>query len=71
MPISLIIPFIYSDVTSASIYLTGGVLQVWVVDPAAQSVTGFYPDLLKAALRYRAPKTYINSQVITDDLFPG
>lgn len=47
----------------ASSYLTGGVLQVWVVDPAAQSVTVFYLD--------RAPKTYMNSQVITDDLFPG
>jgi Uma2 family endonuclease len=47
----------------ASSYLAGGVLQVWVVDPAAQSITVFYPD--------RAPKTYMNSQVITDDLFPG
>jgi Uma2 family endonuclease len=47
----------------ASSYLTGGVLQVWVVDPAAQSVTVFYLD--------RAPKTYMNNQVITDDLFPS
>jgi Uma2 family endonuclease len=47
----------------AGIYLVGGVLQVWVVDPAAQSVTVFYPD--------RAPKTYMNNQVITDALFPG
>jgi Uma2 family endonuclease len=47
----------------ASSYLAGGVLQVWVVDPAAQSITVFYPDC--------APKTYMNSQVITDDLFPG
>jgi Uma2 family endonuclease len=44
-------------------YLTGDVLQVWVVDPAAQSVTVFYPD--------RAPITYMNDTVITDDLFPG
>ena len=47
----------------ASSYLAGGVLQVWVVDPAAQSMTVFYPD--------RAPKTYMNSEVLTDDLFPG
>ena len=46
----------------AGSYLAGGVLQVWVVDPAAKSVTVFYVD--------RAPKTYMNSQVITDDLFP-
>jgi Uma2 family endonuclease len=30
----------------ASNYLTGGVLQVWVVNPAAKSVTVFYPDRL-------------------------
>jgi Uma2 family endonuclease len=47
----------------ASSYLAGGVLQVWVVDPAAQSVTVFYPD--------RAPTTYISSEVIVDNLFPG
>ena len=47
----------------ASIYLAGGVLQVWVVDPSAQSVTVFYPD--------RAPITYIKTDVIIDDLFPG
>ena len=46
----------------ASYYLTGGVLQVWVVDPEAKSVTVFYPD--------RAPKTYMNDAVITDELFP-
>ena len=47
----------------ASSYLAGGILQVWVVDPSAQSVTIFYPD--------RAPTTYMGSGVITDDLFPG
>jgi Uma2 family endonuclease len=47
----------------ASSYLTGGVLQVWVVDPLAKSVTVFYPD--------RAPITYMGDGVITDDLFPG
>ena len=46
----------------ASNYLTGGVLQVWVVDPAAASVTVFYVD--------RAPVTYMGNGVITDDLFP-
>ena len=46
----------------AGSYLAGGVLQVWVVDPAAKSVTVFYVD--------RAPKTYMNGEVITDDLFP-
>jgi Uma2 family endonuclease len=46
----------------ASNYLTGGVLQVWVVDPAATSVTVFYLD--------RAPITYMGNGVITNDLFP-
>ncbi len=46
----------------ASNYLTGGVLQVWVVDPVAKSVTVFYPD--------RAPVTYMGDRVITDDLLP-
>jgi Uma2 family endonuclease len=46
----------------AGSYLAGGVLQVWVVDPAAKSVTVFYVD--------RAPKTYMNDEIITDDLFP-
>jgi Uma2 family endonuclease len=46
----------------ASNYLTGGVLQVWVVDPAAKSVTVFYPD--------RAPITYVGDGTIEDDLFP-
>jgi Uma2 family endonuclease len=46
----------------ASNYLTGGVLQVWVVDPAAKSVTVFYPD--------RAHITYVGDGVIKDDLFP-
>jgi Uma2 family endonuclease len=46
----------------AGYYLTGGVLQVWVVDPEAKSVTVFYPD--------RAPITYMNDAVITDELFP-
>ncbi len=49
-------------IQTASSYLTGGVLQVWVVDPTAQNVTVFYAD--------RAPKTYLNGEVITDDLFP-
>jgi Uma2 family endonuclease len=46
----------------ASNYLTGGVLQVWVVDPAAKSVTVFYPD--------RAPITYVGDSEIEADLFP-
>jgi Uma2 family endonuclease len=46
----------------ASNYLTGGVLQVWVVDPVAKSVTVFYPD--------RAPVTYMGDSIIIDDLFP-
>ena len=46
----------------AGSYLAGGVLQVWIVDPVAQSVTVFYID--------RAPRTYISSEVITEDLFP-
>jgi Uma2 family endonuclease len=49
-------------IQKASNYLTGGVLQVWIVDPTAKSVTVFYVD--------RAPKTYMNDEVITDDLFP-
>jgi Uma2 family endonuclease len=47
----------------AGSYLAGGVLQVWVVDPAAQSITIFYVD--------RAPKTYMNGEIITDELFPN
>ncbi len=47
----------------ASLYLVGGVLRVWVVDPSAQSVTMFYLD--------RAPTTYLKTGVITDDLFAG
>ena len=46
----------------ASTYLIGGVLQVWVIDPSAKSVTVFYLD--------RAPITYIGTGTITDDLFP-
>jgi Uma2 family endonuclease len=49
-------------IQTASSYLTGGVLQVWVVDPMAKSVSVFYVD--------RAPRTYINDEVIMDDLFP-
>ncbi len=49
-------------IQKASNYLTGNVLRVWVVDPAAKSVTVFYPD--------RAPMTYMGGGVITDDLFP-
>jgi Uma2 family endonuclease len=49
-------------IQKASSYLTGGVLQVWIVDPSAKSVTVFYAD--------RAPKTYMNDEVIVDDLFP-
>jgi Uma2 family endonuclease len=47
----------------ASLYLAGGVLRVWVVDPVAQTVTVFYPDA--------PPVTYGASQEIVDDLFPG
>jgi Uma2 family endonuclease len=46
----------------ASNYLTGGVLQVWVVDPAAKSVPVFYPD--------RTHRTYLGDGAIEDDLFP-
>jgi Uma2 family endonuclease len=46
----------------ASNYLTGGVLQVWVVDPPAKSVTVFYLD--------RPPVTYMGDGEIKDDLFP-
>ena len=46
----------------ASSYLTGGVLQLWVVDPAAASVTVFYVD--------RVPVTYMGNGIIKDDLFP-
>jgi Uma2 family endonuclease len=46
----------------ASQYLAGGVLRVWVVEPAAQSVTVLYPDA--------APITYQASQIISDPLFP-
>ena len=46
----------------AGYYLTGDVLQVWIVDPVTKSVTVFYAD--------RAPRTYLNNEVITNDLFP-
>lgn len=46
----------------AGYYLTGGVLQVWIVDPVAKSVTVFFPN--------RAPRTYVNDEIITDDIFP-
>jgi Uma2 family endonuclease len=49
-------------IQKASSYLAGGVLQVWIVDPTAKSVTVLYVD--------RAPKTYLNGEVITEDLFP-
>jgi Uma2 family endonuclease len=49
-------------IQKASNYLTGGILQVWVVDPEAKSVTVFYSD--------RAPITYMSDGVIRDDLFP-
>jgi Uma2 family endonuclease len=49
-------------IQKASIYLTGSVLQVWILDPEAKSVTVFYPD--------RAPITYVNDEIITDALFP-
>lgn len=49
-------------IQKASNYLTGGILQVWVVDPEAKSVTVFYSD--------RAPITYMGDGVIRDDLFP-
>ncbi len=47
----------------ASSYLIGGVSRVWVIDPAARSVTVFYLD--------RPPITYIGTGIITDDLFLG
>jgi Uma2 family endonuclease len=47
----------------AGYYLTGNVLRVWIVDPEAKSVTVFYPD--------RAPATYMDEGIITDDIFPG
>lgn len=46
----------------ASLYLASGVLRVWVIDPAAKSLTVFYPDL--------APITYTEEQLISDLLFP-
>jgi Uma2 family endonuclease len=46
----------------ASLYLASGVLRVWVIDPAAKSLTAFYPDI--------APITYTEEQVISDPLFP-
>jgi Uma2 family endonuclease len=46
----------------ASNYLSGGVLQVWVVDPAAKSVTVFYLD--------RVHRTYLGDSAIEDALFP-
>lgn len=49
-------------IQKASSYLAGGVLQVWVVDPTAKNVTVLYVD--------RAPKTYVNGDIIVDDLFP-
>jgi Uma2 family endonuclease len=49
-------------IQKASVYLTGGVLQVWVVDPVVKSVTVFYPD--------RSPQTYVGDSVIQSDIFP-
>jgi Uma2 family endonuclease len=49
-------------IQKASHYLASGVLRVWVVDPAAKSLTAFYPDT--------APITYTEEQLITDHLFP-
>jgi Uma2 family endonuclease len=46
----------------ASSYLASGVLRVWVVDPAAHSLTVFYPDA--------APTTYSDEQIIADLIFP-
>jgi Uma2 family endonuclease len=54
----------------ASNYLTGGVLQVWVVDPVAQSITVFYPVRVASPLENRAPVTYMGDSIIIDDLFP-
>ena len=44
-------------------YLNAGVLQVWVVDSQARSITVFYPSA--------APQTYMGEEVFADSLFPG
>lgn len=49
-------------IQKASRYLAHGVLRVWVVDPAAQSLTVFYPDA--------APITYSDDRLISDPIFP-
>jgi Uma2 family endonuclease len=46
----------------ATDYLAAGVLQVWVLDPKAQSVTVFVPDSL--------PKTYRDNAEIANPLLP-
>ncbi|MEH1791212.1 MULTISPECIES: Uma2 family endonuclease [unclassified Nostoc] len=44
-------------------YLDAKVLQVWVVDSKARSITVFYPDA--------APQTYMGDELLTDSLFEG
>ncbi|NJK63745.1 MAG: Uma2 family endonuclease [Synechococcaceae cyanobacterium SM2_3_1] len=47
----------------ATAYLKNGILRVWVVDPAAKSLTVFYPD--------GPPQTFSGSVVMQEDLLPG
>ncbi|MBW4645023.1 MAG: Uma2 family endonuclease [Goleter apudmare HA4340-LM2] len=44
-------------------YLDAQVLQVWVVDSKARSITVFYPNA--------APQTYMGGEILKDSLFPG
>ncbi|MCS7031687.1 MAG: Uma2 family endonuclease [Gloeomargarita sp. SKYG116] len=44
-------------------YLEAGVNRVWIVDPAAKTITVFYPD--------RPPRTFRDTQSLSDELLPG
>ncbi|NJK62643.1 MAG: Uma2 family endonuclease [Synechococcaceae cyanobacterium SM2_3_1] len=44
-------------------YLKAGIPRVWIVDPAAKSITVFFPDA--------PPKTFTQTAVINDDSLPG
>lgn len=47
----------------ATAYLTAKVLQVWIIDSRARSITVFYPDA--------PPQTYMGNTPLTDALFEG
>ncbi len=47
----------------ATDYLDAGILRVWIVDPLAKSITVFYPDA--------PPRTFTDSNILMDPLFPG